>query len=263
MDEEQLKAAAAAIPTDNQGEAAEQNSVQKRIDQITGQRHAAVQRAEAAEGNIQALTQQVLSLQNTLQSQNQQVAQAPAVDPVQALLGHAAPKAGEAQAAPIDIAGMIKSAVGEALSPVMQKQQADADAQVLHDAQSRNYQEAATEYLPQALVQGSTEQQTFDAIFQSSQALQLDPNGPSIALAAVAGILGNRAGQVKVTEARKQAASTPTPNSPLARIDDLPGKQITNQQGVQALATEGAERGLDQDSLAALIGLKTGRAKLQ
>lgn len=257
-----------AEPSPESGDAPQGDNVQKRIDQITGQKHEATRRAEAAEQSNQALTNQLMSLQSTVEGLTNKLNVAPASapvanDPISQLLGNAAsPSASAPAQQPLDIASLIKSAVGEALSPVMQEQQAQADQQALFAAQQQSYQVAAQDYLPKALEQGSTEQQTFDAIFNGSQALQLDPNGPGIALAAVAGILGVNPGQQKQTEARKQAASSPAPSNALARLADLPSGQMQNADAIKALGEQGASQGLTTDNLAALIGLKTGKAQV-
>ena len=245
-----------------------ESGVEKRISQLTRQKHDEARRADGLAAQNAQLTEQLTSLQATVeQLAARPAAQAqPQVDPVDQLLGRQSKPGQTAQApaqAPVDIAAIVQQSVQAALAPVMQERQQEAQQQALFDAQSRSYQDAAREFLPQALEPGSVEQKTFDAVFQKSQALQLDPDGPAIALAAVAGILGTPGKQApKTVEARKQAASSPTPLSPLARIADLPSGAPSTKDATNALAREGAEKGLSTDGLAALIGLKTGRAKL-
>lgn len=255
--------------TPPEGEQESGGGVEKRIAQLTKQKHDAGRRAEAAESAQGALTDQVVSLQSTVDSLTARLAiapPAPASDPLTALLGGS--KKADQSASPagvpaLDIAAAIKSAVGEALAPLVAGQKQQAESAALEQAQSRSYQEAAKEFLPAALVDGSVEQSTFDAVFSRSQALQLDPDGPAIALAAVAGILSQGARTSQVQEAKKQAASMPpSVTNPLMRIGDLPSGKADVGEAVKALAHLGETEGLTNDGLQALIGLKTGRAKL-
>jgi hypothetical protein len=252
-----------------EGSDQEPGGVEKRIAQLTRQKHDATRRAEGAEAQTTALSGQIVSLQSTVDKLTSRLASpaqpAPAGDPLAALLGSKDKGDQTAQPAgqPVDIEAVVKSAVNEALAPLVEGRKQEAEAAQLAQAQSRSYQEAAKEFLPQALVDGSVEQSTFDAVFSRSPALQLDPDGPAIALAAVAGILSQGARTTQEQESKKQAATMPaTVPNVLARIGDLPSGKADTKEAVQALAEKGQSQGLTTNELAAMIGLQTGRAKL-
>lgn len=246
-----------------------ESGVEKRINALTRQKHDATRRAESAEQQTTALSGQIISLQSTVDKLTSRLAgpaPAPVTDPVAALLGGKGKGDQTVQPAgqpAVDIGILIEAAVGKALAPLVEGQKQESEAAQLQAAQSRSYQQAAKEFLPQALVEGSLEQSTFDAVFSKSSALQLDPDGPAIALAAVAGILSQGARTTQEQESKKQAASIPAGvPSVLARIGDLPSGKTDTKEAVQVLADKGANEGLTTNELAAMIGLQTGRAKL-
>lgn len=260
MADEVKPAAAAATPAASEGEGA----VEKRIAQLTRQKHDATRRADSAEAKTADLTNRLVELQSTvneLSARPAPVAQpAPTIDPMAALLGSPA-KDQTVQPAgqPVDLAGLIKAAVGEALAPMVAGQAEAAEADALRIAQARSYQETAKELCPQALVAGSVEQSTFDAIFQSSPGLMADADGPAIALAAVAGIVGNGVRSTSVQEAKKQAASLPDAASNiLARLGSLPSDTTKAAGAIDALGKKGSSEGLESNELAALIHLQMG-----
>lgn len=253
-------------PVEPKDEGGEPSKVQQRINQLTKGKSQEAARADAAETQVTQLSNQLVNLQATVDKISTQAAPTPqpATDPLSQLLGgnQAAPTSPAPAQNNVDIAGLIKNAVNEAMSPMMEERQQDHLAQQLQAAQTVSYQETAAMLCPQALEPGSEAQLTFDAIFKANSSLQSDPNGPGLALAAVAGILGTQGTTQKTQDARKQAASTPLPNhSPLARINDLPSSP-TNKDAQKALAQKGATEGLDGDGMAALVGLALGRAKV-
>ena len=247
-----------------------QTGVEKRINQLTKQRHEATRRADTAQEQNTALTDQLIALQGTVQDLTTQLAKPgqPAVaDPLATLLG-TGPKPAKTEQAPVvappvDIAKQIQDAVKSALAPMFDKQTQDSAANELQIVQRQSFEEAA-EMVPDIRVSGSPAQDLFDKMWSGNPELQLSPNGPGIVIAAVAGLLGSGSVRdtTKLQDARKQAASSPNPMNALARLSDLPDGKVTKEQAIASLADEGARKGLDKDGMAAYIGLQIGRAKI-
>lgn len=238
-------------------------AVQKRISQLTRARRDAERGRDAAVAERNVLMEQVQSLSAKI-DQLARPAPAPTPaqpDPVAALLGkESRPAPAPAALQPPDIASMVRSAVQEAMGPLIQEQREAVIQQRLFATQQENFH-AATEFLPELLIEGSQQEKLFNQIFEASPELQGMPASPLLVANAVAGILGNSRSP-KQEDARKQAASPPLPSNPLQRLRTLPNAKTKEADVVRAFQEKAASEGLEKDELMTLVGLKLGRARL-
>lgn len=162
---------------------------------------------------------------------------------------------------------MIEQAVGRALQPLVEREQARAQEESLRMQQVQSFNEA-TEFLPNLAEPGSVEQRLFDEILAAQPELQKLPSAPVLVGNMIAGILGSGATPHVPTEDRKRAASPPTPGFDLSRrlndVDSSDGKKQAsrNQAAIDELTQKGNRGGLQPDELQTLIGLKMGRANI-
>jgi hypothetical protein len=186
----------------------------------------------------------------------------PAPDALATLLGTAEkPARGAPQPVQPNLEALIQGAVNKALAPIVEGNAAKAQADALFAVQKQSYDEAAV-YLPDVNTVGSTAQTLFEEIWASNPEVQVSPNGPGLVINAVAGIMGAEARESKVLDSKKQAATSPAPASPLQRLSSLSSPAATKEGVIADLATKGAERGLDTNEMAAMIGLQLGTARI-
>lgn len=212
------------------------SGLQKRLSDVIGQRNELRDQAQSQVGELDSLRQQVENLQSQLkQTQSIQETQEPA--PAD------------------DIGAKIEAALDRKLGPIFQEQQ----QKELQASQQLAFDEAA-DLLPEIRTEGSDAQKLFSQIYNASSALQGDPRGPAIAIAAVRGVLSEQSSGNQ--HSRKVAAASQHPQQ--RPLDKLPGPQSDQEKYVSQVRERiNSGEGLSDSELDGLLSIKINENRMK
>lgn len=200
-------------------------SAEDRIAQLTG-------RYRAAEGERDALAQQVAHLSNIIQNTQQQMAQLATARTQRTSPAGLDPLAGgEAETSPAFDPGAVRGVVQEAIAPLMQEVSSNKEAlrkRAVHEDSFRR----ATEEFPELNEVGSEARSIFDELYRKSPIAALD-DGPEQLAYLTRGILASDRRDRNVQTRRKQAAAVHTPSTAPVEAQSAQAKQAA-KAGAQA-----------------------------
>ena len=229
-------------------ETTELTGLQRRLSDVVGQRNDLREQVASAQtqlGELDSLRQQVTSLQDQLK-QSQSIKSDPFVQETQDP---------QTMAPADDIGAKIEAALDRKLGPIFQEQQ----KKELQASQQLAFDEAA-DLLPEIRTEGSDAQKLFSEIYNASPALQSDPRGPAIAIAAARGVLTEQSSGNQHNR-KVAASSTPPQQRPL---DKLPGP-ATEQDKYVAQVNEriNAGEGLSDSELEGLLSIRINENRMK